>query len=387
MLRKFLFCALFAMAAQAGADTVALQPDHPQSYVVKKGDTLWDISGKFLRYPWQWPDIWEVNPQIENPHLIYPGDQLSLTYRDGKPILSLARGRRVKLSPSVRAYGRGDAIAPIPLDAIQQFLTRPRVVSEAALENAAYVVGSQDGHLVTGMGNRIYIRGLTDPQTNKFSVFRRGEVYRDPRNEGRIIGYEALHVGDVLIERLGDPATAVIVYSNREIISGDRLFPQEDDEYLEFIPHAPDGAVDGDIISVIDGVSQIGQYQLVVMNLGAGQGLEPGHVLSIHQAGEVVIDYFARNRAEVEAERAEEDAQRSWLGKALTNISRDLKAVVDAGRPGGGELRVGTAGEKVQLPEERAGELMVVRTFDNVSYGLVMSTQRPVHILDRVRNP
>ena len=179
----------------------------------------------------------------------------------------------------------------------------------------------------------------------------------------------------------------MIVYSNREIISGDRLFPQEDDEYLEFIPHAPDSAVDGDIISVIDGVSQIGQYQLVVMNLGAGQGLEPGHVLSIHQAGEVVIDYFARNRAEVEAERAEEDAQRSWLGKALTNISRDLKAVVDAGRPGGGELRVGTAGEKVQLPEERAGELMVVRTFDNVSYGLVMSTQRPVHILDRVRNP
>ncbi|NNL99210.1 MAG: LysM peptidoglycan-binding domain-containing protein, partial [Gammaproteobacteria bacterium] len=181
MLRKILFCVLVAMAFQAGADTVALQPDHPQQYVVKKGDTLWDISGRFLRYPWQWPDIWEVNPQIENPHLIYPGDQLSLTYRDGKPILSLARGRRVTLSPSVRAFSRDGAIAPIPLDAIQQFLTRPRVVAEGAMENAAYVVGSQDGHLVTGMGNRIYVRGLDNPQTNKYSVFRQGEVYRDPR--------------------------------------------------------------------------------------------------------------------------------------------------------------------------------------------------------------
>lgn len=350
-----LLLALGVVFTGVSAQNVTLNPDHPDSYVVVVGDTLWDISARFLSYPWEWPEIWEVNPQIENPHLIYPGDVISLSYRDGRPVLGLSRGRNVKLSPSIRSYPRDQAIAPIPLDAIQQFLSRPLVVSASELETAPYVVANEEARLIAGSDNRTYVRGLVDPQTNKYSVYRQGAVYRDPDNNDEVIGYEALHIGDVIFERAGDPATALIVNSNREILVGDRLMPQTRDEYLEFIPHAPTGSVNGAIISVVDGVSQIGQFQVVVLNLGRTDGIEPGHVLAIHQSGRIVTDRVANQSI--------------------------------AGMDGRNRGRNAYGGESVQLPEERAGELMVFRTFNSVSYALVMNTQRAVHVRDRVRNP
>jgi LysM domain len=383
---------LLTWLGAAGGEEVAINPDNPGTYTVVKGDTLWDISGRFLTYPWQWPDIWQVNPQIENPHLIYPGDQVSLTYKDGRPILKLARGglyggRRVKLSPSMREYRHEEAISPIPLDAIRPFLSRPQVMELADIESTGYVISSEDQHLANGMGNRIYIRNLTNPETDKYSVFRTGDEYRDAATN-ELLGHEALHIGDVVIERGGDPATARIVHSSKEILSGDRLMPQQTDEYPDFVPRAPDGGVEGSIISVIDGVSQIGQYQVVVLDRGTGDGLQPGHVLAIYQAGIEVKDelgtaieaqerYDAIQRAPQESTGAEHIADSVYAN--FMAAKRSLDEFLD--EPKGGRPQF------VTLPESRAGELMVFRSFDNVSYALIMNTQRPVHVLDKVRNP
>ena len=328
----------------AAADVIQLRDSAPQRYVVVEGDTLWDIAGKFLAHPWQWPQVWQDNPQIKNPHLIYPGDELTLDHVNGMPRITLGRSRVVKLSPQIRASAHVRAIPLIPLDAIAPFLSRPRVLSDAELNGAGYVVGSQDQHLVNGAGQRIYLRNLSPSPTGRYMVFRAGREYRDP-DSGALLGREALQVADLRLEQDGDPATGVITASNREVIKGDRLLPFEDlsretsAEFESFQPHAPKGAVEGRLIAVVDGVTQIGQLNTVVINRGADAGLEPGHVLAIFQAGAEVKDALAA--------------------------------------PSG----------KVRLPEERAGELVVFRVFSAVSFALVMNTQRPVHVLDYVRNP
>jgi len=397
MYSKIAIClvSLWALAATP-VHAVEINPDHPGTYTVVKGDTLWDISGRFLRYPWEWPEIWEANPEIENPHLIYPGDLLRLTYRDGQPVLSVTRdglvhlgGRSVKMVPTVREYDRDDAIPPIPLDAIQQFLSRPLVLEEGTFDQAPYVLANEEDHVVGGAGSRIYISGLDAPDTVKYSVYRPDEPYVDPDAGDEVLGYAALHIGDVKLERLGDPATAYVVRSDREILKGDRILPQEDQRFPEFIPHAPAFDVDGRIISVVDGVSQIGQYMVVALNRGATDGLEAGHVLSIWQQGAVVDDDYgaalARRRAletPVQMDHMETSAFARFLSQVFTDL-RDTKYAFDRfiGEPE-------SLGENpVQLPDERAGELMVFRVFDRVSFGLVLNTQRSIHVYDKVRNP
>ena len=336
-LAAVLAAALVALAAHA-AQEVALNPEHPDRYVVKRGDTLWDIAARFLRDPWLWPEIWYVNPQIENPHLIYPGDVISLAYIDGKPRLVLERGRRtVKLSPRVRELPLDEAIPTIPLDAIRPFLSRPRVLGEGEFEAAPYVVASADEHLIAASGMRVYARGVDRGRGARYAVLRRGEVYRDP-DTGEVLGLEAIHVADAEVQRGGDPAVLVLRRSSRETLPGDRLFPVGEDRYTDnFLPRAPERQVQGRIISVFDGVSRIGQYQVVVLNRGARDGMEPGHVLAVYRAGETIRDPVRK--------------------------------------------------EKVTLPDERAGIVMVFRTFDRVSYALVMSATRAIRVLDRVRNP
>jgi len=371
------------------ADEVKLRGDHPGSKTVKKGDTLWDIAGQFLTQPWQWPEIWENNQQISNPHLIYPGDQIALTYRDGRPILGFVGNRYVKLSPSIRETKHKEAIHPIPLDAIQQFLSRPRVVTKDELGKSAYIVGSQDEHLTFGSGHRVYAPKLGEPSTNKFSIYRQGGAYIDPDNN-QILGYQAEHVGDALAERFGDPATLHIVKATKEVMKGDRLLPQERDEIPEFVPHAPAGDVNGKIIEVLNGVSQIGQHQVVVLNRGDNAGLEPGHVLAIYQDGEVIEDIVGSEiavRQQVEPnQRAEHENPRA-IGRMRQSMVNELQAADYARRDFVGTPVEGRASVLVQLPAERAGELMVFRTFDNVSYALVMNTQRTIHINDSVTNP
>ncbi|MEJ2693675.1 MAG: LysM peptidoglycan-binding domain-containing protein [Candidatus Thiodiazotropha sp.] len=319
------------------AEPVALNPAHPERYTVVKGDTLWDISALFLRDPWYWPEVWYVNPQIENPHLIYPGDEIVLTYRDGRPILSLSR--KNKLSPSVRATPLDAAIPTIPIDAIGQFLTRPYVVDEGELDQAPYIVHFLDDHIIGGAGISFYARSIMQDDTSRYTIVRPGAAYKDP-DSGEILGYEATFIGDADLKRTGDPAKFLIASSELEAIIGDRLIIAEDDEPLvNFQPRAPEGDIKGRIISVLNGVSQIGQYNVVVLNKGARDGLEPGHVMQILQGGDEIRD-------------------------------------ITKGR-----------GATVTLPLEEAGVLMVFRTFEKVSFALVMRATKPLHVLDWVRPP
>jgi hypothetical protein len=333
--------ALALLATAVYADQVVLRDGHPDRYVVVKGDTLWDISERFLESPWLWPEIWYVNPQVENPHLIYPGDVLTLVYVDGKPQLRVERGKGTyKLSPQARAERLDKAIPTIPIDAIQQFLTQPLVADQDTLENAAYVVSSADEHLIAGAGDRIYARGVDADQGDRYHIFRPGDAYIDP-DTGEVLGYEALYLGDGSAEKFGDPSTLRLTRTNREINIGDRIMPMtQEDVYAYFTPHAPKEEVEGRIISVVDGVTQIGQYQVVAINRGTREGIDVGTVFEIYQAGQLIPDQVSKER----------NAQ-------------------------------------VQLPDEKAGLLMVFRTFEKVSFALIMKATSALHVGDRIRNP
>ena len=341
-IKTLLAAFLLSFALSVTAADVQLNPDHPQEYTVVKGDTLWDIASRFLKDPWRWPDVWQVNPQIENPHLIYPGDQINLAYdKDGKPILRVKRGRQtVKLSPTVRESPIDRAIPTIPLDAIQQFLTRPLVVSEEQLDSAAYLVAPAGEHLVVGAGDRIYVRNIKDEKNIRYSIFRKGQELKSPDSD-ELLGYEAIFVGEATAQRFGDPSTLSVDSTQRHAAIGDRLLPVDESDVDEFfMPHAPKNKVAGHIIAVDDGVSNIGQYDVVVIDKGKRDGIERGHVLEVFQTGEKVLDH----------------------------VTPELN-------------------DRVKLPDEKAGLLMVFRTFDKVSYALVMKATINFHVLDGVRNP
>ena len=328
-------------AASLYADQIALAPNHPERYVVVKGDTLWHISGRFLEKPWLWPEVWYVNPQIENPHLIYPGDVITLVYVDGKPQLRVERGRpTVKLSPTAREERIDQAIHTIPIDAIRPFLTQPLVVDEEEMRTAPYLLTAADEHVVAGAGDRVYVRGVADDSARDFSLYRTGGHYQDP-DSGEILGHKAQYIGDARLDAFAEVSTMTLVRTTREARTGDRLRPTAEDEvYTHFLPRAPENDIEGRIIDVVDGVSQIGQYQVVAINRGAREGLEPGHVLAVYQAGALVTDTLSGKR-----------------------------------------------GDRVRLPDEHGGELMIFRVFDKVSFGLVMKATRALHVLDIVRNP
>jgi hypothetical protein len=343
--------ALFAMAAWAQS-TGNLEPylraDHPDSYTVKKGDTLWGISGQFLQKPWQWPELWRANPQIENPHLIYPGDTLRLVYIDGKPALVVERGEvsrtykaspstDIKLSPQVRATPLETAIPAINLDAIQGFLVQNRVVSSAVLDAAPYVIQGDSERLVVGGGDRLYVRGSL-PESESYSFVRKGELYRDPMTN-EVLGLEATYIGlGRVVASEGDISTFYVNSSREEVQIGDRVLPTEERKVEStFFPSAPSAQVDGDLISVFGGVTQIGQYDVVVIDRGEREGLASGNVLAIFKRGALAKDRIAR--------------------------------------------------DTVRLPSERAGLLMVFRVFEKLSYGLVLATERPLAVGDEVKNP
>jgi hypothetical protein len=354
------FLGLIFSCSVAAAGHASLNPNHPDRYTVVKGDTLWDIAERFLNEPWRWPDVWQVNPQISNPHLIFPGDTIVLSFVNGKPQLSVADdsmpatnpndsaptrdegepGSLVKLSPQVRTTAISKAIPAIPIDAVQQFLTRPYVADKAQLDRAPYIVDFADEHLAGSSGYTAYVRAIRGGNKTKFDVVRPGKPYRDA-DTGEILGYEALFIASSELQRTGDPATVLLGSAELEALKGDRLLRAKEDKPLEtFIPKPPKRKVHGSIIGVLNGVTQIGQYNIVVVDRGQADGLETGHVLAIDRKGEMVRDSVSPN-------------------------PRD----------------------RVKLPNERAGTLMIFRTFPRVSFGLVMRATKALHVNDRVRNP
>jgi len=412
-----------ALAMPAYADTPALNPTHPEQYVVQVGDTLWDISGRFLQDPWRWPDIWDRNPQIDNPHLIYPGDIVSLTYEGGKPVIrvrrpGLARAAEparavagatagaarsvgsgvVRLSPQVRVLPRDAAIPTIPLGIINAFLNDSRVVTESEFNSAPYVVSMGKEHLLGGPEMTAYARRVEDGSPLQFQVFRRGQVYREAgervdgmyTGRGEVLGLEALYVGDAVLQHYGDPAALRVSKATREVLPGDRLFPVTHEAFpSNFVPRAFDESTEGQIVAVIDGVTQIGQYNVVVLNLGRHDGIEVGHVLAVSQQGEVVVDKVPHTSApEVVAEESGgEEAGGEGSGAGLEYPYSSAAHFPEQDVRGALQRAFDWFGEEVKLPDQRAGIVMVFRPYERVSYALVMKATRTIHLYDVVSTP
>ena len=321
---------------------VEFKASAPEQYTVVPGDTLWDLSNHFLVQPWYWPEIWYLNPQIENPHLIYPGDVITIFYVGGKPYLTVGDGPRVtKLSPKVRGEDIDAQTYGIAIPAIQQFIIRPRVVSEETLDSAPYILSSIEERLAFGAGDRVYARGFNGELQGQYTVFRKGESLHDPKTD-ELLGFEAIIVGDGEIIRTDDPATFDLTQTKREALRGDRLLPVNFGEVdTEFVPHAPPADTHGHVISLFDAISQVGTFQVVTLSLGERNGIQKGHVLDINQAGRVVADPFEKPGSLID----------------------------------------------VELPEETAGRAMVFRTFEKVSYALIMETSRSIQVGDSATSP
>jgi hypothetical protein len=345
--------------APANRMSVPLAPDAPSTYVVQRGDTLWGISGRFLTQPWYWPELWYVNPEIKNPHLIYPGDTLRLVYgADGRPQIRVERGNTVVLSPQVRTSPLDQSIPAIPYEIVASFMSKPTVLSKEDAESLPYVVAHREGKVIGGMGDMIYGRGVEGAPGTRYNIVHLGERLRDPEG-GDHLGFQGIYAGLARVERAANAPRAAdeaalaklaIVESTRETLQGDRLIGESVDVPLDFVPHAPAQPVDGQIMSVIDGVSTIGQYHVVVINRGKRHGLEPGHVLQVWQTGDKVRDYGPTTD--------------SWTRQITKPFA-----------------------SKVQLPSERAGTFMVFRVYDRLSYGLVLSADTVMAVGDSVRSP
>lgn len=337
-----------APAASAGEapSSAMIRSDAPKSYTVKRGDTLWGIASVFLKDPWLWPEVWIINPKVQNPHLIYPGDTLALAYgANGQPQIRLTSGGAARLNPRLRSSPLEGAIPTLPYSSIAAFLSKPTVLTKDQIKKAPSVLAFREKHIIGGSSNDIYVRNLKAPQGSRFSVVHVGEALRDPDN-GDVLGYEGIYTATASVTTTTEPSKAVLTDSARETLVGDKLIAADTAAPLNFVLSSPPANLNGRIISVVDGTFLIGQYQVVVINRGSRHGVVAGNVMAIDQAGDVVVDRGDRSFG-------------SKIG----------------------------LGKKVRLPEERAGTLLVFRTFDRMSYGLVVGALSEIHVADFVRNP
>ena len=338
---------------------IQIRADRPQEYVVVKGDTLWDISGKFLHDPYQWPSIWKQNPQIKNPHLIYPGDLVRLSIVDGRAVIDVLRpnanggfssvaggqtagprmrnGREV-VSPQVHESELVRSVSNQAANAIRDFTQSPHVMANDELENAAYVLGTTDGRIASASGDEIYARGFGDKLQETYSVFRPSEPLIDP-DTGAVLGYEAKRVSDAKMTRGGDPVTLELFNSTQETLKGDRLVAKQDAVSDNPVPIAADPSTNAKVISMYDSLSRAAQHQVVVLNKGTVEGMRAGSMLEVASGHTAVYDDLANE------------------GK----------------------------GEYVELPERVKGNAIVFRSFQHVSYALILQATLPIEVGDTMR--
>lgn len=361
-----------------------LQADAPTDYTVVKGDTLWGISARFLKDPWKWPQIWQMNrEEIKNPHWIYPGDIVHLDRSGAYPQLSLQAGGAaaaasnvVKLEPHVRIESLRTAIPSIPGSAIGPFLTQPLVVEEDGLDSAPRIVATQESRVAVSAGETAYADRIgTDAGVN-WQVFRPGVALHDP-DTGEILGYEAKYLGDARVRRFGNPTTLQIIKSTEEISPGDRLVPARESSFPNYVPHAPDKMIEGAIMSVEGGVAEIGQYQVVTLNRGIRDGLEVGHVLASYHRGEVVTNGHDTSGFF--------DTGNWFKGTDITPVY--IVPPVEVEDPAHAKAGATLRGGPVKLPDERNGLLFVFRVFNKMSYAMVMKANQPIYVGDIVRTP
>ncbi|RYG12138.1 MAG: LysM domain-containing protein [Burkholderiales bacterium] len=359
--------------AQGGVPLSELSPTAPDSYTVKRGDTLWAISGLFLTSPWRWPELWGMNMQeVRNPHRIYPGQELVLDKSNGRAILRMRQSAgsgipsdTIRVSPRTRFESLADSALPtLQSHLIEPFLAEPVIVEEGVLDRAPRIVAASDTRVLLTRGDRAYVRGSDGTllqesvpgRTEAFRVFRSAKALRDPVTK-TVLGYEAQYLGKASLVRgesvqqvrasSGEmvstpvPATIDIVSAREEMRVGDRLLPEPPRQLVSYVPRAPIDLIDGNVVSMYgDAVGLAGQNQVVVINKGTAHGIESGHVLAILKSGAQLLD---RTQA--------------------------------SGR------------DRIKLPDERNGLLMVFRPFEKLSYALVLEITDGVQIGDRVANP
>lgn len=388
-----------APAPALGADASALREGAPDQYIVVPGDTLWGISGRFLKDFWRWPELWRMNQeQLRNPHRIYPGDvivldrsgaevQLRLLKADDPAAVAAAAAAApaaapprdtVKLSPRVRAEPLADkAIPAIPPSAIEPFLSRPLVVGKDELDSAPFVLATQENRLAIGAGSVAYAEGLGSDKGDIWQVFRRGDALIDPETD-EILGYQATYLGDARVIRRGDPATIEITKSAQEIYAGDRLLPAAKEKpTFSYVPRAPWKPVRGRIMSTYASLGETGPLGIVALSKGSKDGLEVGHVLAIYRS-QTTLRYGTRMAPLYGREGLSgSDSPRAYYDEQITPRDAPL---YERGR------RI-TVDEAAKLPDERFGLVMVFRTFDRAAFGLVMQASRPVAVNDVVTNP
>lgn len=341
--------------AQMGVPISDLAPNAPDSYTVKRGDTLWAISGLFLKSPWKWPELWGMNKaQIRNPHLIFPGQTLFLIKKDGRAMLSLTGpdgSGMTKLSPSVRTEPiERNAIPSIPAGIIEPFLSQPLVVEKDGLNNAARIVSAQEnGRVFLGRGDVAYIRGNNTDSAKAFQVFRPARPLKDPES-GEILAYEAFYLGTADLTKGGDPATIMVSSSKEEMGIGDRLLPATAAISSSYVPRPPEQPMTARVMSIYNGVESAGNNMVITINKGKTDGLEPGHTLALQTTGKTIVDKTS----------------------AIPQTTMD---------------RLLNRGEQVKLPDERTGTAIVFRVFERVSYALIMGITRPVSVGDKLTNP
>lgn len=320
-----------------------IKPDSPRDYVVTKGDTLWDISNRFLKSPWLWPEIWHANTQIHDPHLIFPGDVISMVYIDGRPKLTIIRrgesGRTIKLSPKIRTLPAATAIPIIPLKAIKAFLKSSRIFNNLEeMESAPYVFASRQERIISGAGDKVYARGRVDDlQGRKLGVYRSGERISDPVN-GELLGVIALDIANAsLVKTSSDIATLKIITSNKEVRPGDRVLPVGNfAQTTTFFPRVPDRPIAGVVVSVLESNKKVGRYNTLIINKGLREGLKQGDIFAVYK------HLMAKD--------------------PLT-------------------------GKSIKLPQEKVGMVMIYRPFEKLSYGIVLSALEEITIGDSLKSP
>jgi hypothetical protein len=329
---------VFSLPASFAAESPILAADYPQRYTVVDGDTLWAISGRFLRDPWRWPEVWQGNPQVENPDLIYPGDVLVMTFIDGKPSLRSLRRETVRLSPTARPLDYADAIPAIDPSAIQAYINAPLVTDENEMAEAGYIVDGFENHLIMGKYDQFYARGIDNQEADEYRVFRPGRHFVDPVSE-ESLGWEAEHIADARMLRAGDPSRLSILNSYSDVSIRDRLRPIDKKESLPFFyPKAPSNVnLRGVILQPKTQTTEIGALSVVAITLGEREGVSPGDVFRILSQSMIKKDPMTK--------------------------------------------------EQYSIPEEKIGLLLVFRTFEKVSYAIVTNSSRSIRPLDIVVSP
>ena len=372
---------LSALAADAGA----LRDDAPDTYTVVRGDTLWSISGRFLKDPWKWPEVWKMNQeQVKNPHRIYPGDVIVLD-RAGQQLRLVQQGQAgsgmVKLSPRVRAEPLADGAVPsIPPSVIEPFLSRPLVVGLNELDGYPFILATQENRVAIGAGSIAYVEGITREMGNLFQLFRRGDALVDPETH-EILGYQGIHLGEARVIKPGVQTTIEITKSVQEIYVGDRLVPASKEQpTFAYMPRAPWKPVRGRIVSTYGNLGETGPAGVVALSRGSKDGLEVGHVLALHRSQSTAQYEMRMSPLFGRQGPTGSEAPRDYYAERLVPRDASVLETIEGGK----RIRPEDA---AALPDERYGLVMVFRTFERAAFGLVMQSSRPVSVNDLATNP